>query len=781
MVMILITVNLPPTDGGRMTRRLKMNRKFRTGRLSAVYAFAFAALFSLTAFSCKDLFQGKIPMDTDCDDASLADLFSGDLELKELPVPEQVTASKGWYSKDIMLSWTPIQYARSYCIERAVVKEPDADGNWHYPDVSEFETLVKDWYGGNVYTDKILSSPSFNNSEYGWRFYYRIQAKNLRKGLESEFSGEDTEGCGWLLAPPSKCEADKGKSVSSISVSWNKVPDAAAYLVFRSSTEDFSSYEKIGEVLGNTLSFSDTIPKADQGLEKYYKIKAKHSKGGESEFSGLVMGYTLKDGAPSSPSNLHVLKPDAEEISKLDIAWNPVPAPDGSTVTYSVYRTSSVDSVYTKLKAKLASSSYTDTSVKPGIKYYYYVQTCVEKSGETLVSAFSDTGPESENPVAGILLSPPSKVETEDSEYSNSVNLVWSPSIGTAEGISFVYTVYSSQSENGTYTPVAGFVDITGDDHGDGKLFCEIPKYDYYKISSKKESNGTLESALSPAAAPLPDSPENVRATKTLVLDSKWTGLSGDGEANQFGVYPVRITWNHPAEGAPAGYNVYRSAKLDASSFVKINESLVTECSYIDRNATAKPGVYYYYKVVSVNSLGQGKKGNDPASDSAHDSWGYGALTTDQWFREYNTTVLSSQKKLTLMHNPDDRKKLGSETVNGTISGTLGYNAQIAGLGAEITMPYSNYADFYINSNSTLGVYFCLTGNTDTTSNMSGNGNMHGTVTCTGMYPGEVGYGGLQIKGGAAGGGYYMVKTKSLDGAVLFSNNVDYLIGEENK
>ena len=143
---------------------------------------------------------------------------------------------------------------------------------------------------------------------------------------------------------------------------------------------------------------------------------------------------------------------------------------------------------------------------------------------------------------------------------------------------------------------------------------------------------------------------------------------------------------------------------------------------------------------------------------------------------------MNSQKKLTLMHKSNDMDKLGSETVNGTLSGTLYYNAEVKGIGAAITMKYTNYADFYINNDSAEGYYFFINGNTDTEANMSGNGTMHKSTTSTGMYPGIADYENLQIKSGAAGGGYYKVTTKDLNGNIIFTNSqVNWTVGEEGR
>ena len=87
------------------------------------------------------------------------------------------------------------------------------------------------------------------------------------------------------------------------------------------------------------------------------------------------------------------------------------------------------------------------------------------------------------------------------------------------------------------------------------------------------------------------------------------------------------------------------------------------------------------------------------------------------------------------------------------------------------------YSDFYIHANgkqdaspltdedepaigSANGLYFLISGNTDTEIQgnlLAKNGVMKGTVNCRGMYPGRVIYNNIQIKGGAAGGGYYLI------------------------
>ena len=130
--------------------------------------------------------------------------------------------------------------------------------------------------------------------------------------------------------------------------------------------------------------------------------------------------------------------------------------------------------------------------------------------------------------------------------------------------------------------------------------------------------------------------------------------------------------------------------------------------------------------------------------------------------REFNKTMMSSQDKLTLMHKSGTTDKLGTETVKGAISGTLYYNASIAGLGGRVIMEYTDYADFYVegdkDADGNPDIYFLVNGNTNTSAEMSQDGTMDGTVTCVGMYPGKVYYDNIEIKGGAAGGGTYEIE-----------------------
>ncbi|MCR4741787.1 MAG: fibronectin type III domain-containing protein [Treponema sp.] len=731
---------------------------------------------ALITTSCYNWYENKIDMDTESLQVNLNDFMYEAPEITELSCPTQVLASQGLYSGVIKIHWNAVPYARSYRIERAVM-QADSNGLYATPEEGDFSVIEKYVYSTN-YQDTVLSNPLTDSDEYQYKYYYRVSAENIKEGYDpSEFTdinNQDTQGLGWLLAPPKNIEAWKGKSIDSIQISWDSVENASQYQIYRGTKASQIAMVLLDEIKANNTSYLNEIDEDEKGQEFYYQVRALLANGALSAPTGFALGYSLTANAPAAPNNVKVTNGKSQSTDNLKITWDPVEK-EGYTITYSVYRTSSESSIYESVKQGTSDTSCTDSnSLKKGLKYYYYVQTLAcSNSDSTAIekSAFSASGPNDASPAVGWLLSPPSSCEVADSTEEDKVKLRWTPAVGyDEEGITFNYNIYACQTLDGEFTLIDTISDLTSLTLDDDNYYSyDIIKNNFYRISTYNVGE-SMESDLGEKIAPSPSAPRSVTASKTSALD----GLS-NYSYNTNEVYPVKITWQAPENESPSGYNIYRSTKSD-SGFRKINDDIVKDFSYLDENETARAGTVYYYKVISLNVLGQGNKGNDQDENSR----GYGAITRDQWFREYNKSIMSSQAKLTLMHKSNDMDKLGSETINGDISGTLSYNAAIAGLGAEITMPYNNYCDFYIGNNSALGKYFVLTGNTDTTSNMSANGNMHGTVNCTGMYPGQAVYDNLQIKGGAAGGGYYLVTTKDLSGSEILSQaKVDWTVGEE--
>lgn len=754
-------------------------KKLTMTHIAKITAIAVSALFLA---SCSDMFQDRVPMQQTSNGTTLSKLFDKKIEIEKLDAPSQVFVTNGEFNSTITVSWEKVQYARSYRLERAIATEKEADGSWKIPDEGAFETLPhSSFIEGTSFTDIIIDNTpanvlDYSNEAYKCGFFYRVCAENnIDKYSESDWypdyyptdedgnplpeSERDPPAIGSLLTPPSGLKATCGKYQDKIILTWNSSSSSvSSYRIFRSLNSDGSGGSQVATVYGNTVSYPIQVPTDQRGVNYYFTISSVGSSGNESVSSSVAMGYALKPGAPGAVEEIRVTKGRGDSSGTVSLEWDAV---NGAT-RYRLFRYTSVDATLKQSGKDITNASTTinvddELTLKPNVFYYYQVQAISEINSEEFAGAMSDTGDDSSNPAEAYLLSPPQSVAVRkiNGDINNNI-IVFSAAIGSqdcsynsaatikkADWKSYTYVVYGSDTaDSNSFAQIDEFASPAKSTE-EGCYEARVATKKFYKVSVK---NGLEESEKSQTVAPAPYAAKNLVVTKNAAI-SGYT--NNDANANTNGVHVVKLTWQAPDGGADGGYNVYRSTKAN-SGFKKINESPITETSYIYKDEQAKAGNYYYYRVLSLNNLGQG-------ANYSNTDYGYGALTTYQYVREYIKTTLNSQKKLTLMHKSGNTAKLGTESAQGAISGSLSYDAHISGVSGRVIMKYTNYADFYIMDDKNNGVYFLLDGNTNTSAGMDTNGTMDGTVTVQGMYPGSVVYDGIKIKGGSAGGGTYGV------------------------
>ncbi len=698
--------------------------------------FLLLPLFLLT--SCAALFQPKVAMNN-ISNGSLSGLLSEKEEITKLASPAQIFASQGMYSDRIQIAWQPVDNAVSYSLERAV-QTPDDPGYSTNTPPDTFDIINASVYGTS-YTDTILENPGTNNTEYRYKYWYRVYAENNREKYDPS-DPATTVTPGTLFAPPQNVIADKGTSSDNITVKWEYSANASSYIVYRSTNENGAGAQEIARVTGNQNWYDNGILTSEQGNDFYYIVQAVNSKSGQtSASSNIALGYSAVEGAPPAPGAVTVTT-RGTAVDGISLSWNAVSSAEGE-VKYALFRYSSEDAALTQLTGETSETSWTDkNNVKTGIYYYYQVQAwTTDVTGQKLksplspVQAFTGSNASSSE---GFILSPPTGISVDASDSGHTVS--WTAAIGhETEQAQYAYEILGSNTKD------SGFVQIGTTGTGGTEYTVTGTTYKFYRVKTQYASLSSTESGT---VAPAPFAAEKIAVTRAENL--------GDAlmyPANSSGVYPVKITWTPPSQGEAAGYHVYRSNSAN-SGFRKITETPLTECEYVDINETAKAGKYYYYRVLAVNELDQGKNYSET-------KYGYGALTHEQYILEYNKTILSSQKKLTLMHK-GGLDAVGSETKYADIqvnsqTGSVAYSASGGLSGASVTMKYTNYCDF---TNEYGDYYFILNGNADTeiTNVASQNGNMKGTMTCTGMYPGKIYYEEIKIKGGSAGGGSYGVE-----------------------
>jgi len=684
---------------------------------------------------------------------TLDDLFYSEAEITKLSTPTQFYIAPYYSSSEIRLAWSAVRGAAYYMVERAVAapgKEPD-DG--------EFEPLERFVYGTS-YVDEVLRSPALDSTEFMNEYFYRVSAFNTYEKYDE--SDPTIPRSAMLFRAPGNVKASGGESEEHIMVTWDQTPGADSYEIWRSRLANGTSPELLATVYGNQTWYRNMVSQAEQGVDFYYMIMAQNSFRNKTPQTRPAYGYSRVFGAPNAPENVSLAANSGRghSTTEITIQWE---SADVEGAYYAVYRYSDVDSSLTRLAGKLENQSgapvitYTDNQgLKPGVYYYYKIQAISEdiSSGKELKSSFSSHDPQ------GFLLSSPEEVIAEKNAVDGTVTVKWKPAMGSeGERSQYTYNVYAGNTMDGNLPgPVTSVSSSTG---ADGYISADglSQSNSFFRVTTVNVTTaGTIESSQSIAVSPSP-------AAAIIQDASRYAPIAGEN-ANSNGVYPVKITWKKPADADenPAFYNIQRSTR-SGSGFSKINDvslaangpftsgvysydSATGIYTYIDKNESAKVARKFYYRVLSLNQLEQGSFPSD-------EKIGWGALTHTQYLLEYNKTMSSALRKLTLMYKGASTDKLGTETKYGSIGGSIYYNAAMQGVGARIIIQLSNYADFYIENDPANDVYFTLNGNSNTTANMSSNGSMDGTVTCTGMYPGKVYYDRIEIKGGGAGGGTY--------------------------
>jgi len=713
----------------------------RQNSLFFIFHFSFLIIL-LSLSSCADIFQPKIPMSGNND--TLDNVFGRNAEeITQLSTPTQFYIAPYYSSSEIRLTWSAVRGAEYYMVERAVSTSGEE------PDDGEYEPLERFVYGTS-YTDEVLRTPSLDSPEFQNKYFYRVSAFNTAKKYDE--SEPTIPQSAMLFRAPAKLKASGGESVEDIMVEWESTPGAVSYEIWRSTIAEGTSPTLLKTVYGNQVWYRNMVSLNEQGVDFYYMITAINSFGKRTQQTRPAYGYSRVFGAPTAPENINMASDSGRGNSTtgIEIQWDAV---DAEGVYYAIYRYSEFDSSLTKLESKFENTSgalivtYNDTQgLKPGIYYYYKIQAILlNDDGKELKSSFSKSDPE------GYLLSCPDEVIAEKNP-DGSVTVKWKPAKGSeGERLRYTYNVWADSDPEGSFVNRVA-ASVPPDTGGDGYISTSVLSGAFFKVSTM---NGGDESAKSVVVSPSP---------AAAIIDGATQRANTGATANSNGVYPVKITWRKPDNEEPYFYNIQRSTR-SGSGYSTINDESLPAggpfndvyyregdiYTYIDKNESARVGRKFYYRVLSLNLL---KQGSFPSGERE----GYGALTHTQYLLEYNKTMSAALKKLTYMWKPGSTDKLGTETKNGSISGTIYYNAALDGLGARIIIRLSNYADFYIENVPANGVYFILSGESNTSANMSSNGTMDGTVTCTGMYPGSVRYNNIQIKGGGAGGGTYGVQ-----------------------
>lgn len=256
-----------------------------------------------------------------------------------LPPPAAVDATDGTYSDRVRLSWQGVSGAISYQLYRSNINE-------------SCTTPIPSTTGLTFYDTNISKSVTY---------YYSVRAID-------RFSGPgacSVVNSGYAGPPPAplSLNATDGIYVDKIAVTWETVPGAASYRLYRSSDSRACSANK-GYSTTTRNSYNDT--RAIPGVLYYYGVKAVHSNGSLGVCSNVDRGYR-KLRPPGTVSATEDTYSD-----RVAVTWSSV----SGAVDYILYRSESNAACASRLgREAITTTSYNDFSAVPGQPYYYSVRS----------------------------------------------------------------------------------------------------------------------------------------------------------------------------------------------------------------------------------------------------------------------------------------------------------------------------------------------------------------------------------------------------------------------
>jgi fibronectin type 3 domain-containing protein len=390
---------------------------------------------------------------------------------RALAAPTGVAATDGTLNDRVRVTWTATTGATSYKVYRAAT----LGGTYSLlgtVTVLQFDDLVGD------------TTVRF----------YRVVAVN-----SNTTSGFSTPDAGNAAFPaPTGVTATDGTLSDRVRISWNAVPGATSYKVFRATTQN-GTYTQLGSpttatTFDNTIGASTTF---------WFAVKATNG-AGDSWFSAADSGF-----AGVAPP-LNVAASDGTFYDRISISWDAVAGATG----YKVYRSTALTGTYTQIGTPTG-NQFDDLNSTPG-DFYYKVKT-TKALGDSYFS----------NADAGRILSSPA-ISATDGTLSDRIRVSWPAATGATS-----YKLYRATSQAGAYTLIATTpllqLDITT---GSTAVL-------WFKVAA---SNASGDSVLS-------------------TEDSGFAGVAAPtGVAASDGTFAdhIAVTWN--AVGGATSYKIFRSA-----------------------------------------------------------------------------------------------------------------------------------------------------------------------------------------------------------------------------
>lgn len=311
--------------------------------------------------------------------------FYGCTNLKKIIIPSSVTqiGEKAFRNCDkLTIYCEPNSCAETYAIENEIpylylnpvsvskLKIKLSKTKYEYTG-SEQKPLITVSYGNRVLKNNVDYKISYKNN-------IKIGTATVTITGKNNFTGAVMKT--FNIVPgkvTSLKQSAQNYSSTGIQMSWNKVPGAAGYVVYRSTSKN-GTYKLLKTVAAN--SFKNSYLKS--GSKFYYKVRAYKTVNGKKvygEYSDIKSMLTK----PAMPTTQ--IKAGSRQA---EISWSKSSGAKG----YEIYMAADKNGTYIKVKTvNSLTTTYTKTGLTEGKKYYFKIKAyTLNGSGEKVYSGWSN-------------------------------------------------------------------------------------------------------------------------------------------------------------------------------------------------------------------------------------------------------------------------------------------------------------------------------------------------------------------------------------------------------
>lgn len=301
-------------------------------------------------------------------------------------------------------------------------------------------------------------------------YYYKVRAIRKAHGRVSRSSASNQKSAQVLDRP--MFTTNNRKNETTAELKWTRVMRADGYYIERSTTED-GTYARIAEI--KDCSKNTFVDKGLQtGQTYWYRICAHRKTGSFMENSG----YTDPVSVATMPITGILTVNTTEGVY---LSWSKVSGATGYFITRSTEKGKGYKRIATLNKNSL--NMFNDTTVEPGITYYYKIGAYKKSGKVTSKGIMSDVVEDTYARTQEDLKVEPTKIKGISNSKSKELTVRWDQN-KNVDG----YVLYRSTSKEGTYAKIKTISKNTTVGYTDKDL--DVYKRYYYKVRTFRTISG---------------------------------------------------------------------------------------------------------------------------------------------------------------------------------------------------------------------------------------------------------------------------------------------------